>query len=475
MSMNIEELKSLICECISEIQQESAEENEVVCVDEECEYFVENNFLQFVNESVEEDRKKLQKIIDKFKINAKHPDKEIDITEQDIKDAVELLKRINLTDNKSTAKLLSAFLMSYISCLGSFLVLANTGSEIAAAILIVSSMSMVITGCVSTGALSKSVFDRYYNRAMILEAKAKAKLKKIEGLNDKTIEKMEKLNNKKGNDGDVKEYYKAIIANCEKLRSSYKKIVNQIENSEKSTNNKYGEFKECFSITESGEVELIQEMKGDQIKIELFKQITDDIDEVLRARYGYLVEAEKNIDNLLKTVKSVKTKEEAAKAIVELKQNLREFNSKNDSNEYLYNKAFNDINKSAHQFTIKYAYDSQKVKKAVQSKIDSYTNKIVSIGKKYDAETGSLNTQIFEAIDNLELSDSFGENSARMIAQFENIMTSWQNGIATMCNNTVSACNKVSRSLGLNNEKSIIFKILNMKERRAEKKKNKEK
>lgn len=475
MSMNIEELKSLIYECISEIQQESAEENEVICADEECEYFVENNFLQFVNESVVEDEKKLQKIIDKFKVDKKHPEKQLEneVTEQDIKDAVELIKKLGYADNKLARKWGKNCIMAFISYISSDLLYAfdlvinGTRSTLTKKIALVNeiySLIMVLVSFTGFVILQRNVFDRYYDKAMKLEAKAKVKLKMVEGLDDKKDENEDKI-----------KYYKAIIANCEKLRSNYKTIMDKIENSEKSTNNKYGEFKECFSITESGEVELIQEMKGNQMKIELFKQITDDIDEVLRARYGYLVEAEKNIDNLLKTVKSVKTKEEAAKAIVELKQNLREFNSKNDSNEYLYNKAFNDINKSAHQFTIKYAYDSQKVKKAVQSKIDSYVNKIVSIGKKYDAETGSLNTQIFEAIDNLELSDSFGENSARMIAQFENIMTSWQNGIATMCNNTVSACNKVSRSLGLNNEKSIIFKILNMKERRAEKKKNKEK
>lgn len=466
--MTKSELKDLIKESMVEINEETQFEQEAY-------EFVEENFLQFVDEATSADIQELNKILNKMKV--KNIGKSKPLTEEEIKRACKILESLADYDRKAAKEyaknMLNAF-YGYIGVCsgGGFLAVADTlieatfGAGVAAAgcIVLIASSIAAIKSSKGMGLVSRAVLDSWYDKMMKNEAKAKANLKKIEGLDDKKQEKKAKK----------AELLKAIISNCEKLRSSWKKIVDKLENGKPNTNDRDGVFRECFCVTESGDVEFIQEMKGNVMKTELFKQIADDADEVLRARYKYLMDIDKNLHEVLRVIQSVKNPEEAAKAVVDLKNKAREFNAKNKSNEYLKSKAFADVRSYARKFNSKYAFESVKVKKALSAKISKYENALEKIAEKYDGETGSVNTEIFKAIDQLSLSDSFGDNSQRMIAQFETIIMSWEKAMVSMANATLEDCDKVQKALGAEKaEKKILYKLLNMKERKAEKKEQK--
>ena len=467
--MTKSELKDLIKESMVEINEETQFEQEAT-------EFVEENFLQFVDEATSADIQELNKILNKMKV--KNIGKSKPLTEEEIKRACKILESLADYDKKAAKEyaknMLNAFYGYIAACSGGgFLAVADTlieamfGAGVAAAgcIVLVASSIAAVKSSKGMGLVSRAVLDSWYDKMMKNEAKAKANLKKIEGLDDKKQEKKAKK----------AELLKAVISNCEKLRSSWKKIVDKLENGKSNTNDRDGVFKECFCVTESGDVELLQEMKGNVMKTELFKQIADDADEVLRARYKYLMDIDKNLHEVLRVIQSVKNPEEAAKAIVDLKNKAREFNAKNKSNEHLKSKAFADVRSYARKFNSKYAFESVKVKKALSAKISKYENALNKIAEKYDGETGSVNTEIFKAIDQLSLSDSFGDNSQRMIAQFETIIMSWEKAMVSMANATLEDCDKVQKALGAEKaEKKILYKLLNMKERKAEKKEQKE-
>lgn len=469
-----DEIKSIISECMLEMNNNS-DDLDNIYVEQECVAFVDNHFLNFVEESAISDREKINKILLKMKVGKDGTSKYGELTDNDINELMECIKRLADIDpvqarvlSKRILALLSIMLVSYVTGLTGIATfnsaLTNAGfslSIISGAVLNLINISIISKNGTTRSVINRAVFESYYNKMMKVEAKAKAGLKKINALEDddkesKKSKKIEKL--------------KSVIANCEKLRSQYKTIVNKIDNLDKSTSDKTGAFKECFVVTESGEVEFVQEMKGNQMKVELFKQIADDCDEILRARYDYLTDIDKNIHEALNVIKSVNNKEEAAKAIISLKEKLREFNAKNENNGMLKAQAFRNLSANAKKFTNKYAFESMQTKKQLAAKIEKYQSIIIKIGEKFDGETGSLNKEIYAAMDRLEMSDSFGDNSARMISQFEAIIESWQKGVVTMCNSTVKDCNKVLRFLKLGKEKSIVFKLLNRKERKAEKK-----
>lgn len=467
--MTKSELKDLIKESMVEINEETQFEQEAT-------EFVEENFLQFVDEATSADIQELNKILNKMKV--KNIGKSKPLTEEEIKRACKILESLADYDKKAAKEYAKNMLNAFYAYIGAisgagFLAVSDTliaamfGAGVAAAgcIVLIASSIAAIKSSKGMGLVSKAVLDSWYDKMMKNEAKAKANLKKIEGLDDKKQEKKAKK----------AELLKAVISNCEKLRSSWKKIVDKLDNGKPNTNDRDGVFKECFCVTESGDVELLQEMKGNVMKTELFKQIADDADEVLRARYKYLMDIDKNLHEVLRVIQSVKNPEEAAKAIVNLKNKAREFNAKNKSNEHLKSKAFADVRSYARKFNSKYAFESVKVKKALSAKISKYENALNKIAEKYDGETGSVNTEIFKAIDQLSLSDSFGDNSQRMIAQFETIIMSWEKAMVSMANATLEDCDKVQKALGAEKaEKKILYKLLNMKERKAEKKEQKE-
>lgn len=469
--MTKSELKDLIKESMVEINEESQFEQEAY-------EFVEENFLQFVDEATKADIQELNKILDKMKV--KNIGKSKPLTEEEIKRACKILESLADYDRKAAEAYAKNMLNAFCGYIAGFsglgllvtatateieaIALAGVGITAAGYIVFIVSSIVAIKSSKGMGLVSRAVLDSWYDKMMKNEAKAKANLKKIEGLDDKKQEKKAKK----------AELLKAIISNCEKLRSSWKKIVDKLENGKPNTNDRDGVFRECFCVTESGDVELLQEMKGNVMKTELFKQIADDADEVLRARYKYLMDIDKNLHEVLRVIQSVKNPEEAAKAIVDLKNKAREFNAKNKSNEHLKSKAFADVRSYARKFNSKYAFESVKVKKALSAKISKYENALNKIAEKYDGETGSVNTEIFKAIDQLSLSDSFGDNSQRMIAQFETIIMSWEKAMVSMANATLEDCDKVQKALGAEKaEKKILYKLLNMKERKAEKKEQK--
>ena len=468
--MTKSELKDLIKESMTEINEETQFEQEAY-------EFVEENFLQFVDEATSADIQELNKILNKMKV--KNIGKSKPLTEEEIKRACKILESLADYDKKAAKEYAKNMLNAFYGYIAAFagagimgaaaeieaIAFAGAGIATAGCIVFIVSSIASIKSANGMGLVSRAVLDGWYDKMMKNEAKAKANLKKIEGLDDKKQEKKAKK----------AELLKAIISNCEKLRSSWKKIVDKLDNGKPNTNDRDGVFKECFCVTESGDVELLQEMKGNVMKTELFKQIADDADEVLRARYKYLMDIDKNLHEVLRVIQSVKNPEEAAKAIVDLKNKAREFNAKNKSNEHLKSKAFADVRSYARKFNSKYAFESVKVKKALSAKISKYENALNKIAEKYDGETGSVNTEIFKAIDQLSLSDSFGDNSQRMIAQFETIIMSWEKAMVSMANATLEDCDKVQKALGAEKaEKKILYKLLNMKERKAEKKEQKE-
>ena len=434
---------------------------------------VDEHFLTFVNESVK---------VKEFKSFIKRLSKAEDITDAEIK---KFEKEITSDEFKEEVGF-----SHYGAILASYLIaIAGYSAEIVGAATENIPLTVAGAAVAYTGALTACVFaanssqepvnltqkklDSYYDKIMKIQAKAKAKLLKLEHLSD--IKKEEKA--------DKIKVLKTIITNADKLRTSYKSITNKLENRNKSTKDRDGIYKEevdFYYVTESGEVEMLQEMKGKAVKRELLKNTIDDLDEVLRARYKYIQETDSGLKDCINTIKSIKGKEAAAKAIVDLRKKAREFNYKNQSNERLKRKFIGDVRKEMTSFTNKYSFESAQAIKIAGQRLTKYSDDINKIAKKYDGETGSMNTEIYNAIDNLYLSDSFGENSASMIKQFESIILSWQKAMNEMAEDTIKECDKIKGILGINKkgevkkEKSVMFKLLNFKERRAAKKKEKE-
>ena len=431
---------------------------------------VDEHFLTFVNESAE---------VKEFKSFVKRLSKAEDITDAEIKKFEKEITSDKFKEEVGSqyGLLLGTFLTA-IAGYSAMLVggvtenmpLAIAGS----ALVYVDVLTFCIAADTNAGStLTQNKLDKYYDKIMSIQAKAKAKLLKIEHLSDaKKEEKTAKI-----------KVLKTIISNADKLRTSYKSITNKLENRNKSTKDRDGIYKEeadFYYVTESGDVEMIQEMKGKAVKRELLKNTIDDLDEVLRARYKYLQETDAGLKDCINTIQKIKGKEAAAKAIVDLRKKAREFNFKNQSNERLKRKFIGDIRKEMMTFTNKYSFESAQAIKTAGQRLTTYADNIEKIAKKYDGETGSMNREIYKAIDNLYLSDSFGENSASMIKQFETIILSWQKAMNEMAEDTIKECDKIKRILGINKkgevkaEKSITFKLLNFKERKAANNKEKE-
>lgn len=449
---------------VTESAKAEVVEESVEALDEAYMQIVEENFLTFVNESAQS--KEFKTLIKKVK-------KGKEVTKEDIKKLEDMLtseevqKASQSTKNERALSFLVAMYGLYINILGTtceVAVLPELGAII--------TFSAVLTFVVSNfKQIHIAELNMFYDKIMKLEAKAKAELLKLENLDDDKIDDKKKAKI---------ENLKFIISNADKLRNSYKTIVSKLENGKAKTNkgSVYSESVEDFYyVTESGEVEMIQEMKGNAVKKELLKQVLSDLDESLRFRYKYITDIDAGLKDVLKTIESIKTKEEAAQAVVELRKKAREFNYKNQSNEKLKSKAINDTKKALRSFTNKYSFESVQATKAISAKIDKYINNMKKIVEKYDGETGSMNTEIYNAIDKLYLSDSFGDNSQRMIKQFENIILSWQKAMNAMAQDTIDNCDKVQKILGkdeknggIKGDKKILFKLLNFKERKAAKK-----
>lgn len=320
--------------------------------------------------------------------------------------------------------------------------------------------------------LIKERLDGCYDKVMKIEAKAKVKLLKFEKLSDEKIEKKK----------DKIKILKMQISNADKLRNSYKSIVKKLENGPKSTKDRDGIYKEDFYyVNESGEVEMLQEIKGNDVKRELLKTVISDLDQCLHARLNYINDVDSGLKECVKTIHQIKNKEQAAKAIITLRKKARDFNYKNESNEWLESKALSDVKKQMNSFTNKYSFESVQALKTMSSKIDKYIEEMDKIVKKYDGETGSMNTEIYNAIDSLYLSDSFGENSARMIQQFESIILSWQKAMNTKAEATIKACDNIQKIIGkdkkhggIKQERNLAYKLLNFKERKEQRKKENE-
>lgn len=432
-------------------------------------YLVDENFLTFVNESAK---------VKEFKQFIKKLSKGEDITDAELK---KFEKEITSDEFKVEAG------SSYNSILAAYLtaITGYSGLIVGAAMesmpIVVASGALMYAGILIfvvkssnevSGGLTQAKLDMYYDRIMRIQAKAKAKLLKLENLSDlKKAEKEAKIKT-----------LKAIISNADKLRTSYKSITRQLENKNKSTKGYSGAYKEdaeFYYVTESGDVEMIQEMKGNAVKRELLKNTLDDLDEALRLRYKYIEQVDKGLKDCISTIQKVKNKEEAAKAIIDLRKKAREFNYTNNKDERLKSKFMTDIRNDMMSFTNKYSFESVQTIKSVGSKLDKFSKNVEDIAKRYDGETGSMNKEIYNAIDKLYLSDSFGENSESMIKQFETIILSWQKALNAMAEGTIKDCNKIKNVLGLNKkgdvkvEKGIVFKLLNFKERKAAKKQEK--
>ena len=436
---------------------------------------VDENFLTFVNESTK---------VKEYKSFIKRLSKAEDISDAEIKKFEKEITSDKFDEYAGSSKAANAIIGAYLTAIAGYSAMI-VGATIESMPVAIAGAAVTYAGILTTviiaanndnlnaTSITQAKLDKYYDKVMKIQAKAKAKLLKLENLSD--IKKEEKAPKIK--------VLKTIIANADKLRNSYKSITSKLENKNKSTKDRDGVYKEdadFYYVTESGEVEMIQEMKGKAVKRELLKNTIEDLDEIFRARYKYLQETDAGLKDCISTIQRVKNKEDAAKAIVDLRKKARQFNFKNESNERLKRKFMSDVRKEMMQFTNRYSFESVQAIKSAGQKLTKYSDDIERIAKKYDGETGSMNTEIYNAIDKLYLSDSFGDNSASMIKQFETIILSWQKAMNEMAEDTIKECKKIKRILGINKkdevtkEKSITFKLLNFKERKAAKKKEKE-
>ena len=195
--MTKSELKDLIKESMVEINEETQFEQEAT-------EFVEENFLQFVDEATSADIQELNKILNKMKV--KNIGKSKPLTEEEIKRACKILESLADYDKKAAKEYAKNMLNAFYGYIAAFagagimgaaaeieaIAFAGAGIATAGCIVFIVSSIASIKSASGMGLVSRAVLDSWYDKMMKNEAKAKANLKKIEGLDDKKEEKKAK-------------------------------------------------------------------------------------------------------------------------------------------------------------------------------------------------------------------------------------------------------------------------------------------
>lgn len=308
--------------------------------------------------------------------------------------------------------------------------------------------------------LSVAKFNFFYDNLMKKEAKAKAELKKAEAL-DSGKEKEEKI-----------KVYKEIIKVTNKARKEYKNIVKNIENSKaKKTNDYTGKFTESVIVTESGDVEIVNEMKGKDFKNELFIQVIEDANEVFTDKYEYIKELDKSISKIILAGKSINNSN-IGSYIVDFRKVGRRLNDMKDKSSTVEDHIIRSLKLNIMKFNNKYSEVGLAERDKLYNKLNDLAKAVDEIYKKYDAETGSINNALINMFDAVEA--NVDADNAK-IKDLKDIVGSWVNGIASASKSFYNQINTIANSVSNKFiKKTPIYMITNFKTYKADRKAEKE-
>ena len=432
------------------------------------ELYLENDFLSVLNESALS--KEINRQIDLIEARIKLGK----FTEADAKKLEELIKEALSKNDEIPASALFGIFLTYAGlgiAYGGAAGVATGITDIAiggaiagagAAIEIAGLIVAIFSSNKSDMKITKHQFESFYNKVMKKEAKAKANLIKIEALDDA------------GSNGEqAKKVYKEIIKACEIIRSNYKKISKTIEDV-KNTDDYTGKFAESVVLSESGEVEILTEIKGNEFKNQLFIQVLDDANEYFTDIFNYVKKLDSSISKLLSAGSGLNDKN-IGSYIVQFRKTGRELNNMKDNSSMANNMVIKNLKKNIGKFNNRYSEIGLTERKKLMDKLEQYAKGIEDIIKKYDPKRGSINNEVINILDKLD--ENFTPNDPR-IKELMDIIDSWTSGLYKT---SISALEKINNIRGFISgqealdKSSLDYIIFNFKGWKEEMKELKEK
>ena len=376
----------------------------------------------------------LEEVLNEGANNAKNKIKELlnkdDITESDLKKVVDMI--YNEKDKSSKWQMAGMAIGTIIIIIGTFMAFSSS------TITILKGGTTAVAGYIVTLLAASKEPDEPYEKLMKLEAKARKNLNRAKAAEDEE---------------KIKKFEKAIEL-FEAIKKEYRQKLR----------NKF------LGVDESAieDTDIITEMKGNEIKNDVFKQVLDDLDDLCKMNLEKIKSYDTAIENIIKTANTV-NKENSKETIVEMRKIGRKvIEDRNKIKGYYGSLSFQLLKKQVTSFNNKYSYVTMQEKKKLVEKLRSYKKIIEKYAKKYSSK--EFENRYIDIIDKFEIADS----SLRTTVY--DFIDSWVSELMDECNYTIADIDSIINQLNIGaTEKSIKYKLLNFVELRKERKANKNK
>ena len=385
------------------------------------EQYLESAFLESVlNEAANDIMKDIKALMNKKEIKP-----------EEFKEIASRIKEIE--DKKTLNACVALFFTSYIGALSAIMVTASG--------VIMPGLALSFAGCagmvLSVKGMQKASIDQFYYKLLQLEAKAKKNKARAERAEDeeqvKTCEK--------------------VIEICEKLRTERK---NYLTSAARGDENKSEENEEVEESTVFESAEYLTEFKGNEVKNNVFIQVLDDVDELLRV-FMDRIKLYDETATKMKAIASTATEKNINDKLVECRKLGREAGEEDRKLKGINGQlTWSLVKMEVSKFNNKYSYITMSEKKKLAAKMQAYQKKLNEYAKKYSSDSPDEEEWI-KLLDKLESINISARN------EFSSLINSWMNGVISEVNATNNDINTTLKDLNIEKtEKSIVYKVLNL-------------
>lgn len=347
-----------------------------------------------------------------------------DADKDDIKDLYDEIKTLPIGDQTKAMISLGLVLVSFIS----FAMSAAFAGEAMLPAAVIAGLIAFISGILSNIIVSDSSTDKVYNELMKTQAVAMKNLRIA----------------KENNDKDSIKINEKVIELCEECKKKRREALNA-----KSRN-----------IKESSE-ELMLEYKGNEIKSNIFAQVLDDTDNLIKYFMERIETVDDNIEEMLKLANS-STKANISKNYMEIVKIGRGMNDELAKVKDIYGPmTWSNLSSQIKKFNNKYSELSMTQREALDEKMKSYLEKINKWISKYNDK--KTKDRVQNIIDKCRALDG------GTTAQIADVIYSWINFTCQEINYTKGDILSIIRDLNVSGiKKSLIYNLLNKSSTKAE-------
>lgn len=413
--------------------------------------FTPQNHISLVESYI--DNVFLEEVLNESKVNVKKELKELSKKEDPkVEDAIAILKKIEeINDPVERQKLMEDVNKAALSMIvniplvyGGLAVIAVLPS---AAIPITIATSTMFTVTYFDYIFKINKLDKQFEKNVkiykeLLKAHAKAK---------KSLNKAEKLENEE----EVKRLQK-IINVIDDIKKKEKTILYQAELKQPD--------KEKFSVDESvvyEDFDYLVEFKGNEEKNNIFIQVLDDVDKMLKSRADIIDTLEDSCNKVFNMTKSVKAENirEAIEKVYQIDKQTANAITKIEG--YYPNLTMRFIRSEVRKFNNKYSEITMNEKKKLAVKLQQYKKKMQDFGYKYEEES-QIQKEWIKAIERME------NDNIKSSYQLAKYAQNWYKMIIDYVNESIELINDIEKLLNVEKgQKSIIYKVLNIKSKKS--------